>query len=130
MREKATGYLFQGRFLSCPMDDENFYIAAPYIEQNPVRAGLCKKPWDDPWSSAAFHTYVKRKDPLSRSSLEFPKPKEWRELLQYEFDGINRARDCTRTGRPCGAVAFMKRAEKVSGRVLSPKKRGPKGSDN
>ena len=72
MREKATGYLFQGRFFSCPMDDEYFFIAARYIEQNPVRAGLCKKPWDDPWSLVAYHTYVKRKDPFSRSSLEFP----------------------------------------------------------
>jgi putative transposase len=54
-RKEWRGYLWQGRFASCVMDREHGVAAARYIERNPVRAGLVKRAWEWPWSSAAAH---------------------------------------------------------------------------
>lgn len=46
-----TGYLFQGRFKSeAVKDDAQFLAVLRYIYQNPVKAGLCARPEDYPWS--------------------------------------------------------------------------------
>jgi REP-associated tyrosine transposase len=49
------GHLWQDRFFSCPLDDAHFWKALAYVERNPVRARLCRKPWRWVWSSAAAH---------------------------------------------------------------------------
>ncbi len=54
-REGWRGYLWQGRFASCPMDEAHALAAARYIELNPVRARLAAAPEDWPWSSARAH---------------------------------------------------------------------------
>lgn len=42
---KRTGHLFQDRFKSEPIEDDAYFLAAlRYIYQNPVKAGICKKP--------------------------------------------------------------------------------------
>lgn len=49
---QRTGHLFQDRFKSEPVDDDAYFLAVlRYIYQNPVKAGLCKKPEEYPWSS-------------------------------------------------------------------------------
>ena len=52
---KAGGHLWQGRFYSCILDEPHLLMAAKYIERNPVRARLVKKPWEWRWSSAPAH---------------------------------------------------------------------------
>ena len=52
---RRSGHLWQGRFYSCALDTRHFWLAMKYIEQNPVRARLCRKPWRYVWSSAAAH---------------------------------------------------------------------------
>ena len=52
---KRSGHLWQGRFYSCALDTRHFWTAMKYIELNPVRARLCRKPWRYAWSSAAAH---------------------------------------------------------------------------
>jgi putative transposase len=54
-RENWRGYLWQGRFASCPMDAAHTLAAARYVERSPVRAGLVDRAWGWPWSSAAGH---------------------------------------------------------------------------
>jgi len=39
-REGWRGYLWQGRFASCPMDAAHTLAAARYIERNPVRTAI------------------------------------------------------------------------------------------
>ena len=39
-RTASSGHLFQGRFASYPMDDAHLMVAARYVENNPVAAGL------------------------------------------------------------------------------------------
>ena len=46
------GHLWQGRFSSYPTDEGHLLAAARYIELNPVRGKLVKKPDDYRWSSA------------------------------------------------------------------------------
>ncbi len=46
-----TGYLFQGRFKSEAIkDDAHFLAILRYIYQNPVKARLCARPEEYPWS--------------------------------------------------------------------------------
>src|SRR5215470_20268826 len=49
------GYLFQGRFGSCVLDENHLIAAARYIELNPVHAGMVGKPEEYPWWSTQFH---------------------------------------------------------------------------
>ena len=44
LRENWKGYLWQGRFASYPMDKGWLLKAAAYVELNPVKAGMVKKP--------------------------------------------------------------------------------------
>ena len=49
---KRTGTLWEGRFKSCLVDEENYFlICQRYIELNPVRANMVTTPGDYKWSS-------------------------------------------------------------------------------
>jgi REP element-mobilizing transposase RayT len=51
-RHKRSGHVFQGRFGSSRVtDDEQMWVTARYIARNPVEAKMCKKAGDWPWSS-------------------------------------------------------------------------------
>ena len=51
-RHSRSGHVFQGRFGSTPIrDDEQLWTVAGYIAANPVEAGLCRTPEAWPWSS-------------------------------------------------------------------------------
>ncbi len=50
--EKRCGTLWEGRYKSSPIGDEDHLLACcRYVELNPVRAGVVKKPEDYRWSS-------------------------------------------------------------------------------
>ena len=56
-----VGHLFQDRFKSEPVDTEKyFFTVLRYIHQNPIKAGLCKRVEDYPYSSYA--EYIKTND--------------------------------------------------------------------
>jgi putative transposase len=108
-RENWRGYLWQGRFSSCPMDGPHTLAAARYVERNPVRAGLVTQAWDWPWSSAAAHAagrgdrLVKTGGPLAAEVAD------GRAFLVAE-DGeemLRRLRQHGRTGRPLGSPGFV-----------------------
>jgi putative transposase len=52
-REGWRGHLWQGRFSSFIMEERYLLTCTRYVELNPVRAGLVKKPADWRWSNAA-----------------------------------------------------------------------------
>jgi putative transposase len=122
------GYLWQGRFHSCPLDDRGAVAAMRYIELNPVRAGLVKYAEQWPWSSAAAHAKGKADRIIVRNRIEFP-PNEWRDFLRegVEDDELRRLRRHTRTGRPMGDEAFIAKVERLVGRTVRRGKPGPKG---
>ena len=64
--EGARGYLFQGRFGSCVLDQQHLLAAGRYIERNPVRAKLVGDAKEYLWSSCRFHCRLTEHDPLIR----------------------------------------------------------------
>jgi len=43
LRKRWTGYLWQGRFASFPMDEDHLLAAVRYVEMNPVRARMVNR---------------------------------------------------------------------------------------
>ena len=119
-REGKSGYLFQGRFFSCPMDERHLLAALCYVERNPVRARLVTEPWDYPWSSAAFRVGLRDSDPIVTEREPFGIRTNWKELLRQDPPEIDALRKGTRTGRPCGNESFVRQAEDLTGRRLRP----------
>ncbi len=54
-RLRRVGHLWQARYYSAPMDEEHFWAALVYVEQNPLRAGIVKQSEECRWSSAPAH---------------------------------------------------------------------------
>lgn len=121
------GYLWQGRFHSCPLDERGAVEALRYIELNPVRAGLVKYAEQWPWSSASAHVKGRGDALISAGGIACSGP-EWRDFLRQgtSEDELKRLRRHTRTGRPLGDDAFVAKAERRLKRVLRPSKPGPK----
>jgi putative transposase len=74
------GFLWQGRFLSFPMDERYLYRAIRYVELNPVRAKLAETAAEYPWSSAPAHILGKGDPLLSRNPLGLGE-EEWAAYL-------------------------------------------------
>jgi len=126
-REGWRGHLFQSRFASCVMDEEHMLTAARYVETNPVRAGLTRKPWTWKWSSAAAHRRGED-DKLVKAAPLLRLAGDWEEFLDVPVseDEIETLRRHERTGRPLGSPEFMERIENALSRVLRPQKPGRK----
>lgn len=123
----ARGYLFQGRFFSCSLDEDYLYACLRYVERNPVRVikGV-KHAWDYEWSSARFHVGLTDSDPLVREHELLESIDNWRLFLEKETDELDFLRKKTRTGRPCGSNVSREKAELITDRILRPRKPGPK----
>ena len=125
IREEWKGYLWQGRFISYPLDEPHCFAAVRYVERNPVRAGLVERAEDYPWSSARTHVHASADPLLSSCPLEFAIP-QWAFFLGQE-DAEQQIKEFTEhetTGRPLGSDEFIRDLERKSGRVLFPRKRG------
>jgi len=126
-RKGWKGHLWQGRFASYPMDENHLVAAARYIELNPVRAGLVKKPKDYEWSSAKAHILGKD-DILVKVAPLLSMVHNWQDLLMTDDqEGVTKAiQRHERTGRPLGNDAFLNRLEKLTNRILKKQKPGPR----
>jgi putative transposase len=123
---KGTWVFVSGTFFSCPLDDRHAIAALRYMERNPVRAGIVGNAWEYPWSSAAYHSGIKRKDRIVKDSELIERGRPWQELLAVAAEEEGFIRKRSRTGRPCGEKDFMKICEKLTGRNLHPLKPGPR----
>ncbi len=126
IREKTRGYLFQGRFFSCPLDDAHLSAALKYVELNPIRAGLCKNAGDYHWSSARYYLGLDEENQIIKNRDWYGNRQDWEELLKENPKEINTLRKYFRTGRPLGSEQFLKEAEQITSRELIPKKPGRK----
>jgi putative transposase len=64
-RYKRRGHLFQDRFYASLIDTEfYFWVASAYVDLNSLRAGLCKRLEDYPWSSFLAYSQKEYKDDL------------------------------------------------------------------
>jgi putative transposase len=126
-REGWSGYMWQGRFASAPMDEDHLMEAARYVELNPVRAGLAPTPADWPWSSARAHLEG-RDDGVVRVAPLLERAPDWARFLGEGLSEESHAkiRSAERTGRPLGGAAFVGALETTLGRSLAKQKPGPK----
>jgi putative transposase len=126
-RENWRGYLWQGRFFSCPLDERGAVAVLRYIELNPVRAGLVRYAEQWPWSSAAAHVKG-RHDAVIRGKAFRMSGEEWKAFLRegIEEGELKRIRRHATSGRPMGDDAFVDRIERSLKRVLRKQKPGPK----
>ncbi|MEG3148682.1 transposase [Sphingomonas sp. ZT3P38] len=127
-----TGYLWQGRFASYPMDDAHLLTAIRYVELNPVRAKLAERAEGWRWSSATAHVTGKP-DGLTDLKGMAGLHRNWRAMLRHglEAGDVSPEEEAAieariRTGRPLGDEAFVEALEAASGRQLKPLRRGPK----
>lgn len=121
------GHLWQGRFASFPMDEQHLLAAARYIELNPVKAGLVKRPAEYRWSSANAHLKGED-DVLVKVGPLLAISGDWQELLATKLpEGEDETfRRHERTGRPLGDEPFLSRLEAMTARLLRKQKPGPK----
>ncbi len=126
-RENRRGHLWEGRFKSCVLSEKHLYAAMRYVERNPVRAGIVKKPEDYPWSSAKAHIRKKKNLFLSDNFVikEIP---DWQNYLAEEKSKIDESLFVRHadSGRPLGDDNFIDTLEKKTGKKLRKKKPGPK----
>jgi putative transposase len=122
-----TGYLWQGRFASFPMDDAYLLACARYVEQNPVRARLVERAQDWPWSSARAHLRT-RDDELVLVEPLLSRIAGWSEFLAQppREDVFSAIRSGARTGRPLGLPTFVEELEAQLGRPLARRRAGRK----
>jgi len=127
VREGWTGYLWQGRFASFPMDEAHVRNAVMYVERNPVAAGLAERAEDWRWSSARARV-AGRDDPLADLEAIDTRGLDWsRELAGGDADEAARGFEAhASTGRPFGDAGFVEKLETLTSRVLGPQKRGRK----
>lgn len=121
----VRGYLFQGRFSSCVLDERHLMAAAHYVETNPVRAGMVKAAWEHPWSSAAYHIGKNETDILVADRNLMGLIDDWQSFLaDTDTPPPEAIRLSTRTGRPAGDPSFIASLEQLIGRALRPGKPG------
>lgn len=126
-REGWTGYLWQGRFISFPLDETHHFAALRYVERNPVRAGITRRAWDYPWSSARAHV-LKQLEIIELSPQNPFDIDDWRDYLS-EADDEGFMKSIERheaSGRPLGSDDFLKGLELLTGRKILPRQRGRK----
>lgn len=79
-RHEWSGHLWQDRFASFPMKEAHCLMAARYVENNPVAAGLVTHAADWPWSSAASHCLARPNQLLKNDPLPAMVP-QWSDFL-------------------------------------------------
>ena len=125
---QRSGHLWQGRFYSCALDRRHFWQAMKYIELNPVRARLCRKPWRYEWSSAAAHVDEQAESDLLnlRKWYRRTTAEQWRTDLAERLTPVEmeKLRLCTHTGRPLGNDRFLSKIETALGRRVRALPRG------
>jgi len=111
-----SGTLFEGRFKSSLVQEENYFLQClQYIELNPVRAGMVTDPGDYRWSSYHSHSFGVRSRlwtahaiyrSLGRTAEE--RQRAYRELTSQllDQDVIAKIRHCANSGLILGSERF------------------------
>lgn len=120
-REGWTGYLWQGRFASYPMDERHLLAATRYVLSNPVRSGLVTSAPDWPHSSLAAHR-AGVADELVETAPLARRVRDWEGLLgaSLPWNESHRIDRHTSSGLPLGSDAFVSELESRTGRSLRP----------
>lgn len=123
-RERGwKGHFWQGRYFSSPLDGEYLLFTTRYIERNPIRVKKVRKAENYKWSSAKGHCGTAQDDILTTKMKWLNKYEgidNWRQWLSIkeEKEKTDLIRRNTEKGIPTGSGRFIRRLEKLAGRVL------------
>ena len=125
LRQGWRGHLWQERFHSFAMDEEYLLDCARYVELNPVRAGLVRRPQDWRWSSARAHLEG-TDDGVVRVAPLLARAPAWADFLGGGIgdDALEAIRRHARTGRPLGSDGFLETLARITGRTVKPRQPG------
>lgn len=120
---KRGGHLWQNRYYSCVLDEKYFFNTLSYIERNPVRAKMCRKPWDYEWSSAASHVNgaIDKYGLIDNNRWKVIVGNiNWKNVLTERSDKeeMRKVMIYCRTGRPLGSDSFISKLESKLGMRL------------
>ena len=131
-----TGALWEGRFKSCVVDSEAYFLTCQrYIELNPVRAGIVNAPEEYMWSSYQANGQGKAINLWQPHDVYLGLAKSKHErLLVYRdlFKGClseeehKQIREATKQGLVLGSDKFRREVEALTGQRARLLKRGPK----
>ncbi len=120
---QRSGTLFEGRFKSCVVQDDQYLLSClRYIELNPVRAGIVADPGDYLWSIFGAHAFGVRLRMWSPHDLylklgldEEQRAGAWRALASDALgaDVLAKIRRCTNTGLVLGTEAFRRQVDRL-----------------
>jgi len=137
-RTALSGHVWQGRFYSCPLDEQHLWEYRDCPKRIKSETGLSRysatiaqlveRAEQYRWSSAAAHCGLCRDDLLS---LDFPPTgviEDWSAwLAQADEESVeDYIRQQTQTGRPCGSEMFFTQIEGLLNRTVRRKKPGRK----
>ena len=126
-RMRRTGHFWQGRFGCVAMDEAHAQAAIVYGLMNPVRAGLARRALDWRWSSVHALTGGRDDAITDVAAVRERLPDlEARLAAGEEHEASERLRRAESVGRPLGDAAFLAAVEELTGRRLSPARRGRK----
>jgi putative transposase len=133
-RYGRTGSGWEGRFWSSVVDSRSYLLTCHrYIELNPVRAGLAKRPERYPWSSHSRNAYgaplpiiEPHAEYLALGSDEDRRRSAYRRLFATPITDMDmdRIRAAIRSNLPIGSEEFLNELEQ---RLGSPMRRRPAG---
>jgi putative transposase len=121
---RRSGHLWQNRFFSCALGRRHAVLAARYVEQNPLRARLCRDAAAWPWSSARAH--CSGIDPSGLLDLQAWRAmhggEDWDQQLRQRLDEreLRQVRRAWSTGRPLASDRWLAKLEAKLGRRLRP----------
>src|SRR6056297_803397 len=84
-RHERTGHLFQNRYLSEPVETEDYFITVlRYIHQNPIKAGIVSRLSDYKWSSYdKYHLVYQEQESFISGDLTEAYFKTFKEFKDY-----------------------------------------------
>lgn len=126
-RHERTGHLWQGRFYSSVIETQRYFLTCcTYIDQNPVRAGICPHPGTFAWSSYA-RLALGIPDALLTEHDEYRRLGATAALRQHAYRDLchvlldrataERLRKTTHRGEVFGATEFVELVERQIGRT-------------
>jgi len=122
----GSGTIWEGRYRATVVDSKNYLLTCSrYIELNPVRGGLVKKPADYRWSSYAHNALGKaeemisaHKEYLKLGNRDKQRANAYRALFKQDLcsQTVQLITDTALKGWVLGDSKFARKIEKLSGR--------------
>jgi putative transposase len=131
--EGRSGTLWEGRYKSSVVDRDDYLLACSrYIELNPVRARIVRRPEDYPWSSCRYRLGLDRSDWLDPDpcyvglgATDAERRRWYQEFLRAGISTGERKpiREAVQRGQLTGSSRFTREVADIVGRRVE--RRGP-----